>query len=473
MLTLQPAVARIFDRAGSDTPRVRLQNIDGVLPALPDGTWYLNGPGRFQRAGQSYQHWLDGDGLIRAVRFESGMVSFASRFVRTRKYEEETEADRPLYRTFGSAFPGDRLNSRQIGLESPANIAVIKYGPRLMALGEQGEPWLIDPDTLSTGGPYSFSGALTAVTPFAAHAKVDPATGDLFNFGVSFAHERPELNVFRFDAAGMQLFRSRVSLHCSCSIHDFALSPSYAVFHVSPYVLDMSAIRNGATVLRALSWQPELGSRIVLVARATGKQVCSIAVDGRYSLHTINCCEKNGQVVFDVMEMPAPVYDAYTVPQLFARPIETTPVRLRIEPATGVLVACEQLAGDDAPEFASVEAGTLMHESNWFWALGMSRARTAEPKFFDELIRFDWRDPAHRDIYVAPAGVLLGGEPLILQDWRGGHWALCQMLDARDERGGFAAFDAFDLRRGPVATLWLDTPTPMAFHGTFVPRQQA
>ena len=382
-LTTPSTASRIFDYPGEDRERAPIRQVDGRLPPLPDGTWYLNGPGCFQRGGQWYRHWLDGDGLVQSIVFDRGSVSFASRFVRTRKYSDEMQAGHPRYRTFGTAFPGDRLNARGTGLESPANVAIVNYAGRLLALGEQGEPWVIDGETLATAGSWSMNGALTPVTPFAAHAKVDPCSGELFNFGVSFARHRPELNVFKFDRDGVQVFRSRTSLHCSSSIHDFALAPSYAVFYVSPYVLDMSAIAAGATVLDALAWNQHLGSRIIVVSRATGAQVCSIPIEGRYSLHTINCAETDGLVVFDVVEMPAPIYDAYAAPGLFARPIEAVPVRFRIDPAPGVITSREELASDCAPEFAVVEAGTCSRECTRFWALGLSNARSDGSKFFD------------------------------------------------------------------------------------------
>ena len=85
MLTLHAAVERLFEFDSSNQPATAECDIDGELPPFPAGTWLLNGPGRFERGGQRYAHWLDGDGLVRAVMFADGRVSFASRFVHTRK----------------------------------------------------------------------------------------------------------------------------------------------------------------------------------------------------------------------------------------------------------------------------------------------------------------------------------------------------------------------------------------------------
>src|SRR4029453_7139898 len=145
-----------------------------------------------------------------------------------------------------TAFPGDRL-VRDAALASPLNVSVGPWGERLLAFGEQGLPMELDARTLETRGLHDF-GRLHAITPFAAHAAIDPASGELWNFGVSFAAERPQLQVFRFAPGGELLLRRRLPLERPVSLHDFSLSESYAVFYLSPYVLEIGPfLEKGAT----------------------------------------------------------------------------------------------------------------------------------------------------------------------------------------------------------------------------------
>jgi all-trans-8'-apo-beta-carotenal 15,15'-oxygenase len=469
MVTLDVAIDRLFE-AGTDVAPTRLREIDGALPALPPGTWYLNGPGRFEIAGRTYGHWLDGDGLVRALAFDESGLTFRSRFVRTRKFNEEACAGRSLFRAFGSAEPGDALNARQTGLESPANVSIVWHGGALLALGEQGQPWRIDPVTLETIGPHSAYGAITGITPFAAHGKVDTVTGELFNFGVSFSPDRPLLNLFRFDAGGCQTLRSRVPLPYSCTIHDFALGPAHAAFYITPYLLDMTRLRAGGSVMDALSWRPELGSRVLLVARTSGSLVASIDVGERYCLHTINCFADGDLVVLDVIEMSRPVYDAYAVPDIFVRPIDAVPVRLVIDPSGQRLVSRTPLPGARAPEFPSLDPRDAMRAYEEFWALGMSAGDRSGTKFFDQLVRYRWHAPEQCDVYTAPAHQRLGGEPLVVGG-EGRLWVLCQVFDGARGRSGFLVFAARDVASGPVACVWLPAPTPMAFHGLYLREQ--
>src|SRR6185295_2047226 len=186
-----------LERAFSFVPEERsaeLLQVEGEIPSFLRGTYYLNGPARFARGDVRYRHWLDGDGMVCALRFDDGGARLTARFVRSAKLAAEEATGRALYRAFGTAFPGDRL-VRGIALESPINVSVYSWAGALLAFGEQGLPWELDPDTLETRSPFNFGGALNPLSPFAAHPKIDPATGELFNFGISFSATQPSLNL--------------------------------------------------------------------------------------------------------------------------------------------------------------------------------------------------------------------------------------------------------------------------------------
>src|SRR4051812_30685006 len=158
-----------------------ITGIEGRIPEWLRGDYYINGPARFQRGGRSYRHWLDGDGMVATLHFTDSGVHFASRFVQTQKLRDEQAADSFLYRGFGTAFAGDRLH-RDLMLESPVNVNVSRWGDRLLAFGEQSLPMELDRQTLATKGEFDFAGKLNDVSPFSAHAKIDPVTGNLLNF---------------------------------------------------------------------------------------------------------------------------------------------------------------------------------------------------------------------------------------------------------------------------------------------------
>lgn len=55
------------------------------MPATLRGTLFRNGPGRFERGEQKYEHMLDGDGYVQSFSFgDDGSVFFRSKYVHTK-----------------------------------------------------------------------------------------------------------------------------------------------------------------------------------------------------------------------------------------------------------------------------------------------------------------------------------------------------------------------------------------------------
>ncbi len=456
-----PGLEKVF----SFIPRERLGPVavEGRVPAFLRGTYYLNGPARFARGDVRYKHWLDGDGLVCALTFTDEGARFACRFVRSDKWTAEEAAGRALFRTFGTAFPGDRL-VRGIALESPVNVSVYPWAGTLLAFGEQGIPWELDPVTLETRGTYTFGGAINAVTPFAAHAKIDPATGELFNFGVSFASDRPVLNLFRFDPSGRLVWRRRHALEHPFSIHDFLVGPRHVVFHLGPYVLDMASLTRDKTLMESLRWEPQRGTRLLVLDRETGEAVTSLAVGEGYSLHTINAWEDGGHLVVDVVELERPVYDEYEpVPDLFPTVGPGGPVRYVLDLAGNRVVERKALAYRAAPDFPAIDPRLFTKAYDDFWMLGISHAGPRGRKFLDSVVHLTWS--GREDVWKAPAGCYLGGEPAFAGDPDGpGGAVICQQFDAAKEESSFLVFDAFDVATGPRAVVRLETPVHLGFH---------
>ncbi|HEV3058237.1 MAG TPA: carotenoid oxygenase family protein [Vicinamibacterales bacterium] len=463
-----PLIERAFSLEPRDTDSAAV-DVDGVLPAFLRGTCLLNGPGRFARGDLRYRHWLDGDGLVSAVRFSADGVRVTNRFVRSTKFAAEEDAGRPIYRTFGTRFAGDALY-RGVGLASPVNVSVYPYRGRLLAFGEQGLPWELDPDTLETKGLFIFDGQLNEIAPFGAHPKIDRQTGELFNFGVSFARDRPSLNVYRFGGNGRLVYRRRIALPYAASMHDFAMSEHHLVFYVSPLLLDVGMmLQDGATVMEALSWQPERGSQLLIVSRATGHQIAAIPVGHRHCLHLVNAFEQGGRLLADAVEFERPLYPEYQVlPSLFTDTFRGHPVRFLIDPATGALLDRQDVAYDRLPDFPAHDVSATGRAYGEFWMLGIGAAGKPGRKFFDQLVRIDWADGG-ADVYQAPPRHYLGGEPAFVPEPgvpRSGA-VVCQFFDAEHTRSSIVVFDAFRIARGPVATIRLPAPMPLLFHSTF------
>jgi all-trans-8'-apo-beta-carotenal 15,15'-oxygenase len=445
--------------------------VEGELPPFVRGTCYWNGPARFERAGLRYRHWLDGDGMVCALALGGDGARFTNRFVRSEKFIREEAEGRPVFRTFGTAFPGDVLR-RGIGLESPVNVSVYPCRGVLLAFGEQGLPWTLDPRTLETRGLHTFDGQLNDITPFSAHPKIDHDTGELFNFGVSFSAQHPALNLFRFAPDGRLTYRRRLPLPYASSIHDFAISERYVAVYVSPLVLRMDAmLQAGATVMDALTWQPELGSRLLIASRETGAGIANLDVGHRHCLHLANAFERDGQLVVDVIEFEKPLYPEYqVVPDLFTDTFRGRPVRLIVDVDARAVVERREIEYSCSPDFPAHDPHLVGRPYDQFWMLGIGKAGRAGRKFFDEMVRIDM-DGERAEVWRAPERQYLGGEPLFLPNphERTEGVVICQQFDAERRASSFLVFDARRIPSGPIARVPLPSPVPLLFHSAFSP----
>lgn len=464
--------APLLERAFSRLPReadYALSPSHGKVPDYVRGSYYVNGPARMARGDLRYRHWLDGDGMVAALHFSPDGVRFVSRWVESTKRTTEEAAGKAVFRAFGTRFEGDRLK-RGIGLESPVNVSVWAWNDTLLAFGEQGLPWELDPVTLETRGEYTFGGRLNAISPLSAHPNFDVDSGEMFNFGISFSARHPSLNLYRFGGGGELIFRQRLPLDYPCSVHDFGLGPSCAVFYLSPHLLDVAALMRGKTLMESLSWEPERRSRLLLASREDGEHLATVPLGSGYCLHLANCFEEGGLLKVDVIELEEPVYDQYDIPQLFTDVRRAQPKRYVVDLAKGELVSESSLDYRKMCDFPAIDPRRAARDYRDFWVLGISATDEPGRKFFDQVVHCDWQT-GEADVYQAPPRHYFGGEPIFLgdpDDERRGS-VICQQLDAENETMTFLLFDAFDVARGPVAVLPLEEPIHLGFHASFHP----
>ena len=324
--SVAPKAAPAYDRAdwasafrnvGVELDGVELKAARGSIPAELNGTLYRNGPGRLERGGQWVHHPFDGDGMITALRFGPEGVRLSNRFVRTEGWLAEEQAGRFLYRgVFGTQKPGGAVaNAFDLRLKNIANTHVVRLGDQLLALWEAAEPYALDPDTLETRGLTLLDGVLSKGEAFSAHPRFDPGhhgAPRMVTFGVKTG-PRSTIRLMEFAVAddpacgikaGQLLSERRDSFGGFAFLHDFAITPNWAVFlqnaiafNPLPYVLG----QRGAA--QCLASQPGGQAKFWLIPRDSGAfagQPPRIidAPDG-FVFHHLNAWEEGDQLVVD------------------------------------------------------------------------------------------------------------------------------------------------------------------------------
>jgi all-trans-8'-apo-beta-carotenal 15,15'-oxygenase len=309
--------ASAFRNVGQELTAVPLLASSGSIPADLLGILYRNGPGRLERGGQWVHHPFDGDGMVTAINFHRQGVELTNRFIRTEGWLAEENANKVLYRgVFGSQKPGGALaNAFDLRLKNIANTHVVKLGDQLLALWEAAEPHALDPISLETKGISLLDGVLKKGEAFSAHPRFDPGhhgKAKMVTFGVKTG-PRSTIRLMEFATtddpknnikAGQLLNDRSDSFPGFAFLHDFAITPNWAVFlqnaisfNPIPFVFGQ---KGAAQCLRS---NPNGQAQFWLIPRVEGKfsgeppRLIS-APDG-FVFHHLNAWEENDNLIVD------------------------------------------------------------------------------------------------------------------------------------------------------------------------------
>lgn len=445
--------------------------IVGELPEYVRGTLYINGPARFRIGETTRRHWLDGDGLARSLTIEGEHAHYRARYVETEKFVRESAAHRPLYRTFGWAAAGDLLRAK-ILLETPANVSLYPFAGRLLAFGEQALPYALDGETLATLGECNFSGHFNAMTPLSAHPKLDRASGHLCNFGIAYLGGLAKLNYSEVNDQLQPVLRGSCVLKGANYIHDFAISPRFALFHLSPYRVDIRQFMSTVTPLQdAMHWDGAGGFSLRILDRSSGKELADVPLPRPgFCLHTINAFEQGQRLFLDLVDTPLPFFDQYiAAPSMFSQLLPCATVRYVIDTDTWRLLDMQVYEAGCHYDFPN--SGRLTAQRNYpcFWAAAMPAAPTPTPKFYNRLFRFGWQSERYEDAFETAEHQVLGGEPLVVENPLHPErvTVISQGYDLLSARSSYLFFDGHQLSRGPLARLELPFFDPLGFHSSW------
>lgn len=456
-----------FESLGRESDE-RLTGIDGAVPAWLRGTLFRNGSGRNQLGGEWFAHWFDGDGLIQAATFDERGIRFRTRFVGTENYRDETAAGRIMHRGFGKMRPGGVLAN---ALRQPGNVSntsvVIEAG-KLLSLWEGGPPYELDPATLETKGVANFGGTLKA---FSAHPRIDPATGELFNFGIDYGPSTT-LTPYRL-RNGVATHLPAVKLPYPLMNHDFVLTEHHLVFCLGPILVRALPMILGMTSFDgALHWDGGKPTKILLLRRDGTGAPRWIETEPFFQFHFANGFERDGAVVLDLARYP----DYGTIGEALRNywrspwPVDGMArlVRLTVELGSGKVTTRTYQSGS-ANEFPRINPSRTGKPYRFAWIACHPADR--KQGLQQTLARVDVESGAVATHDFGPDAYV--GEPVFVPrpgaSEEDDGVVLATLFDAAARRSILVGLDARDMAARPLFRAPIGQAVPYALHGFFSP----
>ncbi|MDM9385130.1 carotenoid oxygenase family protein [Chlorogloeopsis sp. ULAP01] len=430
----------------------------GELPPDLSGMFVRNGPNpQWTPIGQ--YHWFDGDGMLHGVRISNGRATYRNRYVRTRGWEIEHEAGKAIWT--GLLEPPQQNNPYGF-YKNTANTALVWHAGQFFALWEGGAPHAIKVPELETIGEYTYNGKL--ISPFTAHPKVDPVTGEMMFFGYSFSP--PYLQYGVVSASGELLRTVPIDLPMPVMMHDFAITENYTIFMDLPLTFSPERMQRGEPLMM---FERDRPSRFGILPRhGDNGDIRWFETPACYVFHTLNAYEEGDEVVLIACRMNSTTVlaseDSQSDPQGNIPHLH----RWRFNLTSGTVH--EEMLDDMPSEFPRVNEYLLGRKTQYGYAGKM--AKSSIP-LFDGIIKYNLHN-GNSQTYEFGQG-RYGGEAVFVPRTPNGvtkseddGWLVTFVYDRASETSELVVVNAQDVTSEPVARVLLPQRVPYGFHGAWV-----
>jgi beta,beta-carotene 9',10'-dioxygenase len=454
------------------SPEVREATEAVVTGSLPDwlrGELVRTCPAVFEAVRWQAGHWFDGLCMIYAFRIGAASVGFQSRLLESEAAGEISDGPTRLG-SFGTST-GRSLWQRLVQpiqrITDNTNVNVVRMGDDLVAMTEGDKQVRIDPQSLRALGTVEYERDELSGTVTGAHPHFDFERGLVVNFATKFSldgvislYEHPTTQRSRKVVASWRT--SRVPY-----LHSFGLTPTNGILVAHPLLVEpLQMLWSNRGFIDHFRWQPEEGTRLVVMNRATGAVEVHEA-EPLFVFHTVNAFRKGKDTVLDVLAYPnAEIMGDLRVKRMVEQLPDLRPSLVRMIMTPGKARAELETLSDAGFEFPSTNYQRVSGRDYRF-AWGVADWPQSDGNYASSVVKLDLQTQESRTL---SDGDLVYGEPVFVArpgatDEDDGV-LLSVGASQRTDTSALAVIDARTMEL--LARAEVPSAIPLGFHGSFM-----
>ena len=447
--------------------------VEGTLPADLCGTFYRNGPARFDIGVNP--HWFDGTGAISAVRLDGVTAQGAVKLIHSPSNDADTGRVRPRYGAFRQRASVTQRVRALFGaspVRNTANINVLPWQGRLFALTEATLPIEIDPANLASMGETDLKGLIPKA--WNAHPHRVASRHTIYQFGLRVG-PRCWLDVFALPSQGAPRLVTSVPIPGVTEVHDFFATANHLVFVLPPlWCSPLAMLRNGSFV-ESLQWNASAPTTVIVIPIDRPHEAIRLETDPFFFFHTVNAYEvSNGkEIVLDLVRYPdflgvKRALDAMSDGEP-AQPLNSSLWRGHIN-LDGRRIRWEERWAHrlEFPVVHKDVQGDLHHQT---WAASYD-VGGANPNGFNRLACIDAERGTATMIDPGP-GCEVSEPALVPRSANERDVYVLSLIQDRTARASWlGVWDGLAIDAAPLAKVWFDQLLPAPLHGCWVGSNQ-
>lgn len=429
--------------------RARDLEIAGEIPRDLNGVFVRNGPNP-QEMPEGMHHWFDGDGMLHALHFDDGEVTYRNRYIQSRD----------IGRSDGAIF-----NPNPGRYKDTANTDIVCHNGELMALWYvSGQPVRVDPVTLETLRLENFGGQLP--NNVSAHSKVDMQTGEFLWF--DYALYEPHYTFGIVSPDNKMTHVTTIDLPGPRLPHDMAITENHAVLMDLPIVFTDQGLKNKVWHIHH---DPKLMTRFGVLPRgAEGHKIRWFEFAPCYIYHVVNAWEDGDEIVLMACRMVDNGLPLNPDHGPYASMVDVLSLRAhlwewRMNMKTGATK--ERQVDDSMTEFPMVNLDLTGRKTRYSY-----QGAIADVPFqaFEGLLKYDLTNGTHERHDFGPNRY--GCEPVFAPrphaKSEDDGYVISFVSSADGQESEALILDAQDFAAPPLARITLPQRVPQGFHATWV-----